>query len=272
MVNNEESRFSLASGYLVCLVGDALVAPRDAAWQPLLASEIQPLLSRIEHSHYLGQFRNKPSHVAYLPEEAAPLVLDQGLELVGLRSLLGQVSDDMFQLAGRASQIINWYGHHRFCGRCGAPTRLDAAERAMVCTRCHELYYPRLSPCVIGIIERGDYCLLARRAQSRNNRYSAVAGFIEPGETAEQALEREVAEEVGLTITNIRYFTSQPWPFPSQLMLGFHADYARGDIQVDGVEIDDARWFHVHELPPAPPAGTISGQLIQDFVRRASRV
>lgn len=272
MASNDDYTLGTPSDYVVCVVGDRLVAPSSGVWRPLRAQELAPLLAHVEHSHYLGLYENEPSHVAYLSETAVAAVRNEGLELVGLRSLLGQVPDAMFQLAGKAVQVIHWFTQHRFCGRCGRATRMDTAERAMVCSGCDMLYYPRLAPCVIGIIERGDHCLLAQRAQSRNNRYSAVAGFIEPGETAEQALAREVAEEVGVAITNIRYFTSQPWPFPGQLMLGFHADYASGEIQVDGVEIGHARWFSVHELPPPPPPGTISSLLIQDFVRRASRV
>src|SRR5690606_28839634 len=123
-------------------------------------------------------------------------------------------------------QIINWCDHHRFCGRCGAATQLDPIERAAVCDNCELLFYPRLSPCVIGIVERHDHCLLAHNKRFKSQKYSALSGFIEPGETAEQALAREIEEEVGIQITNIRYFGSQPWPFPGQLMLGFHADYA----------------------------------------------
>jgi NAD+ diphosphatase len=116
------------------------------------------------------------------------------------------------------------------------------------------------------LITRGEECLLARHAKSRGNWYSTLAGFIEPGESVENALHREVAEEVGIQVHNLRFFTSQPWPFPGQLMLGFHADYLSGDIIVDGQEIEDARWWHWGDLPPVPPPGTLSGKLIQHFV------
>jgi NAD+ diphosphatase len=264
LTNNASKSESL----LVCLSGNQLLVPPGTSWQPLTADTFSPVAPLLERPLYLGTFRQQPCYVRRLAPGADPTLA--GFEWVGLRSLLGQVPDELFHFAGRAVQVSQWACEHRFCGRCGSRTELHHVDRATVCSSCEALYYPRLSPCVIGIIEQGDRCLLARHARSRSGRYSALAGFIEPGETAEQALAREVKEEVGLEITNIRYCTSQPWPFPGQLMLGFHADYAGGKIEVDGVEIEDAAWFHAAELPPGPPPGTISGQLIQDFVRRVS--
>lgn len=184
---------------------------------------------------------------------------------VKLREAFDRVSVENFPLLARACQLEHWWQTHRYCGRCGAKNALFPHELALHCTACDELYYPRISPCIIVLIRRGHECLLAKHARSSINRYSTLAGFIEAGESAEQAVAREVEEEVGICITNIQYVTSQNWPFPSQLMLGFFADYASGQICVDGDEIVDAGWFTIDSLPELSPTGTISRYLIDAF-------
>jgi NAD+ diphosphatase len=199
-----------------------------------------------------------------LLDEIVPEHADS-LALATLRSLLGQVAGDEFALLSRASQLQHWWLHHQFCGRCGVKNVLDESELALSCKSCAMLYYPRISPCVIMLVTRGRQCLLAKHARSKSQRYSCLAGFIEVGESAEEAVIREVAEEVGVGVNNLRYITSQNWPFPSQLMLGFFADYSAGDLVVDGLEIEDAAWFDVDSLPELPPEGTISRFLIDHF-------
>ncbi len=263
----------LPDGYLVVICQGKLLVRRGQYWQPLKADHLRPLIDqkRYDYRHYLGLHCGEACYALGLTDEAEVALASGEYEWVGLRSQLGQISDQLFQLAGRALQILLWHADHRFCGRCGQLTHPHNLDCAKVCQNCDLLFYPRISPCVIGLVERGDYCLLAHNVKFSAPKYSTLAGFIEPGETPEQALAREVMEEVGVQIANIRYFSSQPWPFPGQLMLGFHADYDRGDIVVDGVEIDDARWFHARELPLTPATSTISGQLIQDFVQRRVR-
>lgn len=185
--------------------------------------------------------------------------------VVGLRSRLGLLDESLFMLAGRALQLGNWYARHRFCGQCGSPTALHDSERAMVCVRCSTFFYPQIAPCVMGLVVRDKQCLLAHNARFPDGFYSVVAGFIEPGETAEQAVLREIKEETGVIGVNPRYAASQPWPFPGQLMLGFMVDYHAGEIQVDGQEITSADWFSSDNLPHRPPTETLSGQLIQAF-------
>jgi len=141
-----------------------------------------------------------------------------------------------------------------------------ASDRARYCQRCEKSFYPRLSPCIIVLVARGEQLLLARGIRHPEGSYSTLAGFIEPGETAEHAVHREVMEAVGVEITNLRYLWSQPWPFPHQLMLGFHADYAGGEIVLDDEEIIDARWWHYRELPNLPPPQTISRRLIDTYI------
>lgn len=198
------------------------------------------------------------------------LVGDKALaefQWLGLRNLLEQLSEEEFQTAGRALQILRWHFDHQFCGRCGSRTVQHSHDLAKTCEHCVLDFYPRLSPCIITLITRGDECLLAWHTRSKDEKYSCLAGFIEVGESPEQTLEREVMEEVGLRVNHIRYVASQPWPFPGQLMLGYFADYAGGDIQVDQHEIKIARWFRYDQLPKVPPVTTISGRLINAFVQ-----
>lgn len=195
-----------------------------------------------------------------------------GFQWSGLRNLLDQLSEDEFQIAGRALQILRWHFDHQFCGRCGKPTVQHLDDFAKTCTACKIDFYPRLSPCIITLVTRGDECLLAWHTRSKDEKYSCLAGFIEMGESPEQTLEREVMEEVGLTVNNIRYIASQAWPFPGQLMLGYFADYAGGDIVIDQQEIKVANWYHYDQLPKIPPATTISGRLINNFVQERQSI
>lgn len=185
-----------------------------------------------------------------------------------LRSLLFNGAEHLLASAGLANQVIDWYNSHRYCGRCGAPTTPHARERALVCEPCGRHYFPRINPCIIVLVTRGDQILLASHARSKGEFYSCLAGFIEVGESAEQTIHREVAEEVGVKVHNIRYFGSQSWPFPSQLMLGFFADYLEGDIVPDQEEIERAGWFDVRDLPNHPSARiSVAGELIQAYCR-----
>lgn len=190
-------------------------------------------------------------------------------ELRSLRGLLLAGGSRDLALAGKAAQLLDWCATHRHCGACGAPTRRHEARRALRCSGCGRLHFPRVDPCVIALVARGREVLLARGARFRTGLRSCLAGFVEPGETAEEAVRREVREEVGLEVDNIRYVKSQPWPFPSQLMLGFHADYRAGDIVPEEGEIEEAGWFDIDRLPPVPPPEvSVAGELIRDYVRQ----
>ena len=197
------------------------------------------------------------------------LDLPDGHVLSDLRALHGRLSDDEWNIAGRATQLLDWRRDHRFCGRCGRETEPVADMRAMRCPHDGNTSFPRLSPAVIVLIERADgRCLLGRNGLWDIPMYSTLAGFVEPGETLEDTVHREVHEEVGVRVRNIRYFGSQPWPFPNSLMLGFVAEYDDGEITVDGVEVVDAQWFAPDELPMTPPTMSIAGQLIADWMQR----
>lgn len=192
-------------------------------------------------------------------------------EAVGLRQLFGALPDEEFAIAGRALGLLAWDRDHRFCGRCGAETERSATERVRTCTRCKHGAYPRLSPAVIMLVEREGRALLARNARFPLPFYSTLAGFVEVGETLEHAVAREVTEEAGVAIDDIRYFGSQPWPFTGSLMIGFTATWASGEIVADPTELADAGWFAPDELPTVPPKLSIARELIDDFVRRHQR-
>ncbi|WP_250464045.1 NAD(+) diphosphatase [Microbulbifer litoralis] len=228
---------------------------------------VQPVAAPVVSSHYLGELAGESCGVHLLSHR----VEVPGCEWCNLRSLLGRVDEIHFALAGRALQVVNWDRDHRFCGRCGRETEYHASDRARICPGCQLAVYPRISPCVIMLVTRGEECLLARHAHHRHSLYTALAGFIEPGENAEQALRREVQEEVGLEVGESRYIGSQSWPFPGQLMLGYLAQWRAGEVQPDGDEIAEADWYHYSELPEIPPPQTLSGQLIRTFAAAISK-
>lgn len=179
---------------------------------------------------------------------------------------LGTSSETAFMLAARARGLLDWRRQHRFCGQCGQPTRALWGEPAMVCEPCGLRFYPRVSPCVIVLITRGPEVLLAQGVRHRSSGwYSTLAGFVETGESAEQAVHREIREEVGVEVAQLQYQGSQTWPFPHQLMLGFWAEYAGGDICLAEDEIADAAWFPVDNLPRVSPGFSIAGWMIQRY-------
>lgn len=190
----------------------------------------------------------------------------EGMQFSGLRDLWGMLDDGSIGLAGQAIQIIDWDRCHQFCGRCGEAMIRRDNERAKHCPACGLSHYPRLAPAAMMRIVRDDAILLARSPRFPPDRFSVLAGFVDPGETLEQAIHREVMEEVGLTIKNLRYFTSQAWPFPHSLMLAFTADYAGGEIRLEDDEIAEADWFTPDNLPGLPPPISIARKLIDDYL------
>ena len=185
---------------------------------------------------------------------------------LSVRQYLLVINDEMVRLICRAKQILYFYTHHRFCGRCGHQTKKSQTELAMICNVCDWSIYPTLSTAIITLITRGREMLLARSPHFPSGIYSTLAGFVEAGETAEQTLRREVLEEVGIHVKNIRYFDTQSWPFPNSFMMGFLADYASGEIVVDGNEIEDAQWFTKDRLPKLPHKISISRALIDHVI------
>ncbi|MDH4150317.1 MAG: NAD(+) diphosphatase, partial [Betaproteobacteria bacterium] len=193
-------------------------------------------------------------------DEAHPL--PAGWSALGLRDLFGLVDDTVAALSGRAFQLIEWERNHQFCSRCGTPMQPRTDERARACPACRFTSYPPVSPAVMVLITRGRELLLARKAIWPAGRYSAIAGFVEPGEMLEDTVARETREEVGVEVGKLHYFGSQPWPFPHSLMVAFIAEYSGGAVRPDGVEIEEATWFDVEALPHLPPSISISRRLI----------
>ncbi|MFZ4537542.1 NAD(+) diphosphatase [Propionivibrio sp.] len=211
----------------------------------------------------IGEWQGLPcfaAEVDRLPENVTG-------ELITVGRLFALAGAEAFAQAGRATQLLDWQKNHRYCGRCGTPTRMKSEEFAMSCTACGLLAYPRISPAVMVVIQRSDELLLARSPHFKPGVFSALAGFVEAGESLEQCAAREVREEVGIEITNLRYFRSQSWPFPNSLMVAFLADYAGGTISPDPLEIEAAQWFPRSALPLLPDPVSIARHLIDAACR-----
>lgn len=187
---------------------------------------------------------------------------------VRLRAQLMHESAERYRMLSYASQVGTWSREHRYCGSCGGKMQSSAEHRMRFCQPCGLEQYPRLSPCMIVLVTRGDEMLLARSPRFVTGMYSCLAGYAEPGETMEGCVHREVHEETRVQIHNVRYVTSQNWPFPHSMMMGYHADYLAGDIVPQEDEIEDARWFNIRHLPPLPLKGSIARYLIDLYLHQ----
>lgn len=254
-----------ASYHIVVSDGEILTIEGVHPWRPLNQDEFRWLdMERLEQ-HYLGDIHGVPVFANEVDPNAEE---PPGYEFETLWSFLGQVDEPTFNLIGKAKQIVEWHTDHQYCGECGQETVISSFDRSRKCPECGHLFYPRLAPSIIVLVSRGEELLLARNARARGNFYSTIAGFVEPGESIEEAVHREVMEEVGIAVTNLQYFGSQAWPFPNSLMLGFHAEYHSGEFVLQEEEIADAQWFHYTNLPNRPSPVSISGWLIDDYIRR----
>lgn len=245
--------------------GQRLLVPkrRACASRPYLDS-VERIGCPVFATQFLGLLDGIPCFGAEIDEACQ---LPATIESVGLRPLLGIADEEILAVAGRARQLVQWARNHRFCGRCGRETRFKVGERARTCSGCEQTWYPRVSPAVIVAVVRNGRLLLARSYRRPTGYYSVLAGFVEPGETLEAAVRREVWEEVGLRIKRLRYFGSQPWPFPDALMVAFTAEHAGGEITVEPSEILRADWFLPDALPAVPGSYSIARRLIDWFVQ-----
>lgn len=234
-------------------------------WRPLTVDEWRWLDLEPVAEHFLGEIAGIPVFVSEVhPEADNP----EGHEFETLWSFLGQVEEPVFYLLGRAKQIVEWHRNHQYCGQCGQPTIPADHDRSRKCPDCGHNFYPRLAPSIIVLVTHGEELLLVKHARSRANFYTTIAGFVEAGESIEETVHREVHEETGIRIKNLQYYRSQSWPFPNSLMLGFHAEYDSGEIALLDDELADAQWFHYTNLPNRPAMVSISGWLIDDYIRR----
>ncbi len=208
---------------------------------------------------YLGKFYGQPAYCIGIDDNTqAP----SGMSFVDLRSTFGVLDEDSFLLASKAVQVVAWEQTHRFCGKCGSLTQDLSGERAKVCPKCGFISYPRICPAVITAVFKDNKILLAHARSFKGDIHSLIAGFVEAGETLEEAVEREIMEEIGIKVKNVEYWGSQPWPYPNSLMLGFTAEYESGEINVDGVEISHADWYDVENLPELPSKVSIARKII----------
>lgn len=214
---------------------------------------------------YLGTRGDTIYYAVEVPGGAAP---PDGWQPSPVRELSGRVPESDMAVASYAVRILDFDRSTTFCGRCGAKTRPLTTERARICTACSRIVYPRISPAIIVLIKKGEEVLLARSPRFPQGVFAVIAGFNEPGENLEQTVHREVREEVGIAVRNLRYFGSEPWPFPDSLMIGFVADHAGGEIRIDNQEIEAAGWFTRDTLPPVPSVESISRALIEAWIRR----
>lgn len=241
---------------------------RDDAPQVLFNREelVNLGITNTDYSVSVGRLNGQDIGLVCIDEHSDCSIEDE--ELSHLRQLLPDMSSDLIQTASRATQLASWLSVHQYCGRCGTKAELAEQDRAMVCPNCDYRMYPKLAPCVIGVVVRGDEILLANGVRHRSGIYTALAGFIEVGESAEQAFKREVKEEVGIDIKGLQYLGSQNWPFPHQLMLAFVAEYESGELVLDEREIVDAAWFKKTELPSLPGNYTIARAVIEEALDR----
>lgn len=234
-----------------------LPEPEDLALEPAAGDHFRHDAAT---RHYLGQLDGLDCWALHLPE--AP----SGWRRVPLRAAMMGLPEPVAGLAGRAAQVLDWDRTHRFCGVCGTPTDHQPGERARRCPACGHTAYPRISPAMMALVWRPGQVLLARAPHFVNQMYSALAGFVEAGESIEDCIRREVAEEVGVQVDQLRYYGSQSWPFPNSLMIAFTARWVGGEIVPQEGEIADAQWFALDTLPHIPPRFSISGHLIRDTV------
>jgi NAD+ diphosphatase len=240
--------------------GKALSVP---FMQDLFALGLKPI-----REWYLGTLNG---HHCYCAEVSENSPLPEGMVSYGLRYLYGRIEEPLHKIAMKASHIIEWDRTDRYCSRCRTEMNRARGIRAKECPGCGFLSFPRISPAVIVLIERDNRVLLARVKRFTTELYSVLAGFVEPGESLEETVKREVEEEVGISIKNIRYFGSQPWPFPDSLMIGFTAEYESGEITIDEAEVSDAGWFDPDNLPIIPGKISIARQLIDWFAEEKLR-
>ncbi len=231
-------------------------------------STLEEFNIKSNHVQFMGTYHSSPCYAAEIESAEA---LPESFSIHSPLALLNNLDTDLVKLSGLAGQFITWSKNHRFCGKCSSLTEDKNDERAKICTVCGQVYYPRLSPAIIVAVTKDDRLLLASSPRFRSKFYSVLAGFVEPGETLEECVKREVKEEVGIEVKNIKYFGSQPWPFPDSLMIGFTAEYESGEIKPDKKEITDVGWFKRDEIPGIPSSISIARRLIDWFIEGGNR-
>lgn len=266
----EDSYYFIFLGFrlLVCTCHDKDTIP--------VMKDVPDIEDFLLRKQYLGYLDGPQGHTHCISMEVSDkFVAPAGMAFKSLRQLFFRLDEPLLSLAGRAVQIVEWDRTHQFCGRCGKPVEHLSYERAKKCPNCGLTSYPRISPAIIVSIERAsnnsNEILLAHNHRHAKGFYSVLAGFVEPGESLEDCVRREIFEEVGIKVKNIRYFGSQPWPFPNSLMIAFTSEYDGGDIILEEEEIADAGWYSIENLPNLPPRISIARKLIDNFVEKNNK-
>jgi NAD+ diphosphatase len=244
-----------------------LVKPSEDGFIVLRAESAEGLGISLSRLLYLGTVGGTPCYTAAIEDGSKT---PSGAVFEDIRSLFSRLDDTAYEAALTAIHLLEWDRNSQFCGKCRGVLKPRTDMRAKECESCGRLEFPRLSPAIIVLVEKGDTLLLARSARFTAEFFSVLAGFVEPGESLEEAVQREVKEETGITVNNIRYFGSQPWPFPDSLMIGFTARYESGEIRIDGEEIVEAGWYRADNLPRIPGKLSIARQLIDWFIAKHS--
>ncbi len=265
-LNTIPSDAGAASYFLVFGKDKLLVNRANGDFKFVRFTEISDVLEgmKIGTLHFIG---NENGFNYYCLQAPAGFTIEKpGFEFCDLRSLMNCFDADGFRIASAASQLLYWDMSVKFCGECGAETKYSEAERAKICKKCSRTFYPAVTPAVIVAVMNKGKILLAHNKKFAGGVYSLIAGFVEPGESLEECVKREVMEEIGIRIAGVKYLKSQSWPFPNSLMIGFTADYQSGEIKPDGVEIDDAGWFGRGNLPELPRPGSLSRSIIDALI------
>ncbi len=240
-----------------------ILITKDDEMPSFIFNEMPEQIASSKYSkQHLGKLNNSNCDIIGLLEKPSEI---EKTEFVPIRALFNKLPQEQLLLAGRANQIINWAVSHRFCGRCAHKTQNKEHELALICNNCGITYYPTISPAVIVAVVKDGKILLGHSKRFKGQFYSVLAGFLEIGETFEECVAREVKEEAGIKVKNIKYFGSQPWPFPNSMMVGFTAEWAGGEIALHDEELDDANWYAPEEMPNTPGTFSIAGQLIEWF-------
>jgi NAD+ diphosphatase len=259
-------------GYWVVLQGGSLVVRDVETGGALPQGVLPPGFVVRQGPHTFGRWQGRPLRAVSVGRE---IPVSEPYASEPFNAVAQRLDDRIMTLGGIGQQVVHWERQSAFCSRCGARTEPISGTWGKRCSSCDSEHYPHIHPCAIVLVRRGDEFLLARKPGWPEGRYGLVAGFLDMGESLEECARREVMEETGIAITNIRYVGSQNWPFPSQLMAGFVAEYAGGEIRVDREELEDARWFCSCELPLLPPRRSIARWIIDRFAvgsASASRV
>lgn len=251
--------------YFTFFKGSLLVKKEENTLVIPIFNEIKELELQFENEFFLGEIREKS---CFAIEVHSEFKLPENFKLISLHDIGPLIDEELFLIAGRANQILNWDKTHRFCGKCGSETENKKDEMAKICPSCNHVMYPVICPAIIVGITKGAEILLAHNKGFKNNMYSLIAGFVEAGEDLKSTVKREVFEEVGIKVKNIEYYKSAPWSFPNSLMIGFFAEYESGEIKVDGNEIVDAKWFTKDNFPNIPKKFTLARNIIDEFIHR----